>query len=228
MFWVSEQRLVDQANTIRRNSWMTELEIDELERKVTGSDSVIEAEARSSEALPDQVGEDRRNVLSEMGAEEQVDSLDEEEVAIVMEIAEVIEKGRKDKLPDLRNVPKKKLLEETAKVDKVLSKFKTHSITKTNELFYAVVTNKLRVNIDKVAGRKEPMWKRRLQNKIKELRKDLNQLEASKDKGVSNSRHWERLERKYSIRVKRLNVAVEELKQRITAIAPKVRRYIYT
>ena len=27
MFWVSEQRLVDQANTIRRNSWMTELEI---------------------------------------------------------------------------------------------------------------------------------------------------------------------------------------------------------
>ena len=50
-------------------------------------------------------------------------------------------------------------------------------------------------------------------------------LEASKDKGASNSRHWERLERKYSIRVKRLNVVVEELKQRITAIAAKVRRY---
>ena len=28
MFWVSEQRLVDQANTIRKNSWMTESEID--------------------------------------------------------------------------------------------------------------------------------------------------------------------------------------------------------
>ena len=41
MFWVSEQRLVDQAKTIRRNSWMTELEIEELERKVTGSDSVM-------------------------------------------------------------------------------------------------------------------------------------------------------------------------------------------
>ena len=227
MFWVSEQRLVDQANTIRRNSWMTELEIEELERKVTGSDSVIAAEARSSEALPDQVGEDRRNVLLEMEAEEQADSLDEE-VAIVMEIAKVIEKGRKDKLPALRHLPKKKLLEETAKVDKDLSKFKTHSITKTNELFYAgafVVTNKLGVKIDKVAGRKEPMWKRRLQNKIKEIRKDFSQLEALKGKGVSNSRHWERLERKYSIRVKRLNVAVEELKQRITAIAAEVRRY---
>ena len=54
-----------------------------------------------------------------------------------MEIAELIERGRKNRLPALRNVPKKKLLEVTAKVDKVLSKFKTHSITKTTELFYA-------------------------------------------------------------------------------------------
>ena len=46
-----------------------------------------------------------------------------------------------------------------------MSKFKTHIITKTNELFYAgavVVTNRLRVKIDKIAWRKEPMWKRRL------------------------------------------------------------------
>ena len=68
------------------------------------------------------------------------------------------------------------------------------------------------------------MWKRRLQNKINELRKDLSQIETSKDKDI-NFRHWERLERKYSIRVKRLNVVIEELKQRITAIAAKVRRY---
>ena len=101
-------------------------------------------------------------------------------------------------------------------------------ITKTNELFYAgavVVTNRLGVKIDKVAGRKEPMWKRRLQNKIKELRKGLSQLEASKDKDIISFKHWERFERKYSIRVKRLNVFIEGLKQTITAIAANVRRY---
>ena len=41
-----------------------------------------------------------------------------------------------------------------------LRKFKTHSITKTNELFYArtvAVTNKLGVKINKVSKRKEPM-----------------------------------------------------------------------
>ena len=41
-----------------------------------------------------------RDVLPKMTAEEQADSLDEEEVAIVMEIAEVIERVRKD----IRNV----------------------------------------------------------------------------------------------------------------------------
>ena len=95
-------------------------------------------------------------------------------------------------------------------------------------MFYAgavVVTNRLGVKIDKVAGRKEPMWKRRLQNKIKELRKDFSQLEASKDKDICNFRYWERLDRKYSIRGKRFNVVTEELKHRITAIAAKVRRY---
>ena len=109
---------------------------------------------------------------------------------------------------------------------KFLVKFKTHGITKTNELIYAgavVVPNRLGVKIDKAAWRKELMWKRRLQNKIKELRKDLSQLEASKDKDISNFRHWERLERKYSIRVKRLNVFIEGLK--LLAIAAKVRRY---
>ena len=93
---------------------MDELEIKEQERKVTGSDSVIVEEA-SVEDLHDHVGEDVRNVLPVMGAKEQGDSLDQEEVAIAMEIAEVIERGGKDKLPALRNLPKKKLLEETAK-----------------------------------------------------------------------------------------------------------------
>ena len=49
-----------------------------MERKVTGRDSVIAKDARSVEVLPDHVGEDVRNVLPEMGAEEQADSLDEE------------------------------------------------------------------------------------------------------------------------------------------------------
>ena len=66
------------------------------------------------------------------------------------------------------------------------------------------------------------MWTRRLKNEIKDLRKDLNQQEASKDRGISNFRHWKRLGRKYSLTVKRLNVVIEELIQRISAVAANV------
>ena len=55
-----------------------------------------------------------------------------------------------------------------------MSKLKTHSITKTTELFYAggvVVTNRLGVKIDKVAGRKEPIWKKGFKIRLKSLRK---------------------------------------------------------
>ena len=121
-----------------------------------------------------------RDILTALETDEEIRNLEEKEV---------LERRQSHKLPALRNIPNKKLLEETAKVDKVLRKFKTHSITKTNELFYAgdvVVTNMLGVKINKAAERKEPMWRRRLQNKIKELKKDLSQLESSTDKEVSN------------------------------------------
>ena len=39
MFWVSEQGLVDQANTIHMNNWINELEIEELERNLAENDS---------------------------------------------------------------------------------------------------------------------------------------------------------------------------------------------
>ena len=63
IFWVSEQRLVEQANAIRRNSRMTELEMEELERKVTVNDSVIVEQARNVEALSDHVEEEVRNIF---------------------------------------------------------------------------------------------------------------------------------------------------------------------
>ena len=90
-------------------------------------------------------------------------------------IVEVLERWQKDKLPTLRDLPKKKLLKETAKVVKLLCKFRTHSIAETNELFYAgavVVTNRLGVKINKAAERKEPMWRRlqRLEERLKSIR----------------------------------------------------------
>ena len=143
---------------------MTELEIEELKRNIDESDSCKEEERRA-----DNTGINLGEViiLTAQEAEEEIGYLEEEEVAIIEQIPDVLVRIQKLKLPALRDVPEKKLLEETPEVDKVVCKFKTNNITKTSELFYAgavAVTNRLGVTINKAAERKEAMWKR-LQNK---------------------------------------------------------------
>ena len=51
-------------------------------------------------------------------------------------------------------------------------------------------TNRLRVKINKATEKREHMWRRRIQNKAKELKNNLSQLDSSKEKAVSNVRHW--------------------------------------
>ena len=131
MFWVSEQRLVDQANTVRNNSWMNDLEIKKLERNSAENDSYKEEE-RSADDTDNNLGEKLRDTLTALEADEEMGNLEEEEVTIIKEIEEVLERTQKEKLPALRDIPKQKLLQKTAEVDKVLCKFKIHSITKTN------------------------------------------------------------------------------------------------
>ena len=116
MLWVSEQRQVDQENTIRRNNWMTDLEIEELERNLVKNDS-YKREERSADDTDSNLGDEVRDILTALEADEEIDNLEEEEVAIIEQIGEVLERRQKDKLPALRDIPKKELLEETAKVD---------------------------------------------------------------------------------------------------------------
>ena len=109
-----------------------------------------------------------RDILTALEADEEINNLEEEKVTNIEERAVMLQR-QKNKLQALRDIPKKKKLEETPKVDKALSKFKTHTIAKTKKSFCAgnvVVTNRLGVKINKAAKRKEPMWRRGLQNTI--------------------------------------------------------------
>ena len=94
MFWVSEQRLLDQANTIHRNSWMSELEREELERNLAENDS-YKGKVRTDDDRGSNLGEKVRDIVAAVEADEEIGNLEKEEVAIVEQIAEVLEKDRK-------------------------------------------------------------------------------------------------------------------------------------
>ena len=75
---------------------MTDLEIKELERNLTENDSYREEE-RSADDIRNNLGEDVRDILTALEADEEIGNLEEEEVAIIKEIAEVLERRQKDK-----------------------------------------------------------------------------------------------------------------------------------
>ena len=135
--------------------------------------------------------EEVRGILTALEVDEEVGNLQEEEVtiiekiaemlerrqkAITEQIAEVLERIHKDKVPALRDMQKNRLLDKTGK----------------SSYAGAVVvnTNKLGVMINKAAKRKETMWKKSLQDRFKDKRKGLSQLESSNDKEVGNVRYW--------------------------------------
>ena len=103
---------------------MTELEIEELERNLAEDESYKEEERKANHSA-NNLGEEVRDILTALEADEEIDNLEEEKVTNIEERADMLQRRQKNKLPALRDIPKKKLLEETAKVDKVLSKFKT-------------------------------------------------------------------------------------------------------
>ena len=51
-----------------------------------------------------------RDILTALEADDEIGNLEEEEVAITEEIAGVLERRQKDKLPALRDIPKKKFI----------------------------------------------------------------------------------------------------------------------
>ena len=78
---------------------MTELEIEELERNLAESDSCKKEERRAD--IGSNLGKKVR-YFDSIEADEEIDNLEEEEVATTEEIAEVLERRPKDKLRALR------------------------------------------------------------------------------------------------------------------------------
>ena len=60
--------------------------------------------------------------------------------------------------------------------------------------------------------KKETWWKRRLEEKLKELSRDLDFVNSLIEKRNIKKKHEDRLERRYNIRRKRRNIVREEMK----------------
>ena len=92
LFFIAEQRLVDQANNIRRKGWLSEVELEEIERKIeidngnrndTDSDNVSPQETNTT------------NISEEEPSIEQVEETPKENRMFVIPSRNHLTKGKK-------------------------------------------------------------------------------------------------------------------------------------
>lgn len=119
---------------------------------------------------------------------------------------------------------------ETNKVNSVTQYITTDNITDCNNLLYAmalVVSGRLG-NVGKgkkKSGKKEPYWKRRIENNIKRWRQDLSKLtEVHYSRTKLSEKEREIMDRCHELRDKGIIHVITYLKQRITSGGTKIRR----
>ena len=115
----------------------------------------------------------------------------------------------------------------TAKVNSVIELIETKNIIQANNLIKAEgvwVADQLGLKKYEGGQKKEPWWKRRIEEDIKQLKKDTNILERVKKGQIGAHKRGKAklVEEKYGVKRKGLTIAIEELKQRVLIKAAKI------
>ena len=159
-----------------------------------------------------------------------VETLDEETQLIIAQLNKILAGGRNTDGISIKKVDMTSLNRTTARVNRMIELIETKNITQTNNLIRAAdVWVADQFGFRKSEGRKKkvPWWKRRIEEDIKQLRKDINILERVK-KGQIGARKESKaklVEEKYRVKRKGLITVIEELKQRILAKVAKLSQY---
>ena len=184
MFQITEQRLLDQKAQIMKKKWLTDLELEEIKRLIEDAECGIPGTVINEERDEDaereaeiNIDEKDQNESETMRTRDFVvdrdqNELDETQKGILQQLNEIQGKERK-RLPALRGLERKRLSDAVNTVDEVLSKVKVTDITEVNDLIYcgaALVTEMLGIKTCR-NDKKEPFWKRRLENQLKVLNK---------------------------------------------------------
>ena len=149
MFDSTEQRVCDQARAIRKNGWLSELELESIRKKiesesqvdtsdleedvVTNSSAVEENNVEDTEYLDNQ----DEGIVENENFETDNNAMNDESKEIVDMLKQIVREGKTSDGIIFKKVDRKKLRILTAKVNSAISHIKTNNITQTNNLIKA-------------------------------------------------------------------------------------------
>ena len=145
----SEQRICDQARAIKKNGWLTDIELESIKQRVLReeishgeSDLEREEEVESVRNVEQQEDTQTTDQPEETGEEsirvERYEELSEDEKEIVDRIIEIMKAEEDYRVLPFKKVDRLKINEIIAKVNKLVARIQTDNITDTNKLLKAV------------------------------------------------------------------------------------------
>ena len=242
----SEQRLSDQVRAIEKNGWLSAVELEMIKQRVIegGCRDGVESGGVDGESCSRDISID---VTGDIGLQDEVDAVHGLGIYFegviserlkglrseIMEVFDQITKEAKRFYYDFKTVDRRRLEACVKNVNEVLKSIGSSNITATNGLIKAgsvVIARQLGLrNLAECGGnwqkRREPWWKRRIENDIKLLRRSISILDQKMRGKLRRIWKFKELEKKYRIRKKGVRVVFEELKQRLVAKKTKIKRY---
>ena len=237
---VSEQRLCDQVRGIKKNGWLSQVEVDKI-RRVLGEEGIESEESGDDIEVNVSIeGEGNGSYVHNEGFNGSLaveDDVPEEIKGVCGEIIKIydeIEKQNEKYKFGFKCIDRKKLSKETSIGNDALRYIKTINISETNRLISATsvfiarklgLRNQLVQDCDDKMKWKKPWWKKRLERDIVILRRNISILDQKLKGGLRKEWKYRELVKKFGIRRKGLKVVLEELKQRLNAKKIKIKRY---
>ena len=232
MFDTTEQRLCDQARAIRKNGWLSELELEKIQRMITLGSDRNNLEGEVDERTTQENVSDRTSIQAEINTPVvNIEIVDENERNIIAQLQEILTEGRDTNGISFKKVDQKRLHKLVESVNKTLKHVETTNITQTNNLIKAAsvwVADQIGLKPFKGNNKETvPWWKRRIEGDVKQLRKDVSFLDRIKRNEINETkkRKVKVVMRKYHVEQKGIKIVIEELKQRILAKTAKINRY---
>ena len=204
-------------------------EQDQNETAQSNDDNDDNVEEATQEERPQERAHEPQIVRNE--PDRTGETLNEEERTLLERLKIILGRQERGKIHNLRNTDSKLVKETTRKVNTILKYLPIANITDVRDLLHAsavLVGELLDIKEPKKKEQKEPYWKRRIEDDIKKLRKDLSKIDAWFKGKWRNDKAKEKkdLDKKYRLKAKGFNTVTEELRQRIAAKSSKIRRYL--
>ena len=252
LFESTEQRVYDQARAIRKNGWLSQLELEAIKRQVEdefqgefGEDDPTEVETVENEDTAENeamIENEVESVAEEIVNVEEVNNnvtgsvddtrhtLNDEHRKIVERLNEIMLEGKTSDGIMFKKVDKKTLKVQTDRVNEAIRYFQSKNITETNDLIKASsVWVAEQIGLKKIDYREKnkPRWKGRIEEDIKKLRQEVNLLtrDLKGELGPKKKQKMKELYGKYRVKKKGLKTVIEEVKQRMLAKIAKVKGY---